>query len=367
MGIVELLSAVVGGDDRATDALVGLSPDDVVTAAGVHGVLPLIAERLAGTSAANTPVGVRVAEQARWQAAGDMLREMELRQLLQALEAARIDALVIKGAQLAYSCYTRPDLRPRVDTDLLIAVADRARVAEVLHGLEYAPPEQVTGELVMYQASYVLSRQDIPVHTVDVHWRIANPQLFAGLLTFEELRTVATDLPRLGPSARGLSSVHALLVACVHRVAHHFDSDCLVWLYDIHLLTQTLSDEEWADFLVVVRTRHVSTICARGIERARGLFQTPVPPRVLAALTDDADEREETAAYLSHDRRQVDNFLTDVRALPGWPDRMRLVQEHLFPSATYMRGVYAPTSRAPLAFLYVRRVWRGARRWLTRS
>ncbi len=42
MGIVELLSAVVGGDDRATDALVGLSPDDVVTAEQLFAVARLV-------------------------------------------------------------------------------------------------------------------------------------------------------------------------------------------------------------------------------------------------------------------------------------------------------------------------------------
>jgi hypothetical protein len=46
---------------------------------------------------------------------------------------------------------------------------------------------------------------------------------------------------------------------------------------------------------------------------------------------------------------------------------VRLVRQHLFPSAHYMRGVYAPASTAPLPVLYARRAWRGARRWLARS
>jgi hypothetical protein len=208
------------------------------------------------------------------------------------------------------------------------------------------------------------------VHTVDVHWRIANPQLFAGLLTFDELRAAAIGLPRLSPSARGLSNVHALLLACIHRVAHHFDSDCLVWLYDIHLLAERFTDDEWRELLLTARARRVATICARGLKRAQQAFGTGIPQSVLAGLNaqaDGPDGEEPTAAYLSRDRRQVDNFLSDVRALPGWSERIRLIREHLFPSAAYMRGVYAPASRAPLPMLYVRRVWRGARRWLIRS
>lgn len=367
MEIVELLSAVVRGDDRAAEALTGLDADDVIAAAGEHGVLPLVAERLASLPRAATPVGTRLVERAHWLAAGDMLREMEMQRLLGALDAAGVYALLMKGAQLAYSCYPRPDLRPRIDTDLLVATADRERTGDVLRGLGYELSEHVGGEVVMYQAPYVLNRDGVPVHTVDVHWRFANPQLFAGLLTFEELRASATDVPRLSPVAHGLSNVHALLVACIHRVAHHYDSDCLVWLYDIHLLAELLTDDDWKRLLLMARARRVSTICARGLERARQAFGTVMPSGVLAELCRVEDGDEATAAYLAHDRRQVDNFLSDVRALPAWSQRIRLVQEHLFPPAAYMRGVYAPASRAPLAVLYVRRVWRGARRWLTRA
>jgi hypothetical protein len=54
----------------------------------------------------------------------------------------------------------------------------------------------------------------------------------------------------------------------------------------------------------------------------------------------------------------------DLRALPTWADRWRLMREHAFPPVEYMRGVYAPSSRTPLVWLYTRRMLVGARKWL---
>jgi len=46
---------------------------------------------------------------------------------------------------------------------------------------------------------------------------------------------------------------------------------------------------------------------------------------------------------------------------------VRLATQHVLPPAAYMREIYAPSSTAPLPWLYARRAWGGARRWLSRS
>ena len=78
----------------------------------------------------------------------------------------------------------------------------------------------------MYQASYVTRPRNAPVHVVDLHWRIANPQRVRPVLAYEELAAAAEPVPALAPRARGLRRVHALLLACVHRVAHHAMHRC---------------------------------------------------------------------------------------------------------------------------------------------
>jgi hypothetical protein len=94
-----------------------------------------------------------------------------------------------------------------------------------------------------------------------------------------------------------------------------------------------------------------------------------MPPAVAAdpRLSTAQVLHEPSAVFLQRDRAQLATFLSDFQALPTWTDRGRLVREHLCPPPTYMRQVYAPASRAPLAALYVWRALRGAWRWLARA
>jgi hypothetical protein len=110
-------------------------------------------------------------------------------------------------------------------------------------------------------------------------------------------------------------------------------------------------------------------ICRQGLHLAVRQFATAIPPGVAAdpRLSTAQTLDEPSAAFLRPERAQLATFLSDMRALPTWTERGRLVQEHLYPPPDYMRQVYAPASRAPLAALYVWRAIRGAWRWLARA
>jgi hypothetical protein len=347
--------------------------DPVVLArvAAQHGVLPLVSERLS----ALTPVPAALREhfqtEASRHAAMDLLREAELHSLVKNVSGAPIGALLMKGAQLAYSHYPRPDLRPRLDTDLLIPERAAPVMRAALEQLGYESSGHVSGRFVMSQACFVKRREKLPLHAVDVHWRIANPQAFTDVLRYEELAASAVPVPRLSHAARGLSDVHASIVACIHRVAHHFDSNRLIWLYDIHLLSSTLDVAGWSAFVQLAVDRRVAGVCRQSLVRAAETFGSTVPADVFTSLGDASGRASEpTVRYLSSQatgRRQWDVLVEDLRALRSWAHRWQLVREHVFPPARYMREVYAPASRAPLSFLYARRALVGARKWLLRT
>jgi len=358
----------VRGDRVDARALAAVDVDHLMARADAHGVLPLVAERVVSRSDVSAGLRAGLSREARRHAAFEVARETELRTLLAGLETQGVRSVLLKGAHLAYRLYDRPDLRPRADTDLFIAQADRRRVFAVLDDLGYEGTGHVTGTLLMYQAAYVKRHDGAPRHVVDVHWKIANPQVFADLLSYDELSAAAVPLPALGRGALGLSDLHALLVACVHRVAHHHDADTLIWLYDIHLLASRLTPASWETFIDLVETRGVARICRHSLERAAAEFGTRLPARATAEprLTQPIKEMV-TATYLKRGRPHLGEVVEDLRALPRWRDRLQLVAQHAFPSAEYMRGHYAPTSHAPLAILYARRAIHGARKWLARS
>lgn len=361
-----MLLALLRDGDSAVVAQTRLSEhelDELFACAHDHGVLPLIADRLSGTPTVGAAIRQRSLLEKQRSAAIDLAIERDLRRLLVRFAEHRIEVLVFKGSQLAYSHYERPELRARVDSDLLIRRERREEAAQLLRQLGYAAVEKVTGEL---SATQQLFRREGPGEVslyVDLHWRWASPSAFAHVLTFDELYSASVPLPPFADSARGLSSVHALIVACVHRVAHHHDEgDQLKWLYDIHLIASRLSESEWDDFVALASERAIVAVCAQGLERAAGKFETPYPASFRDAVRQSDRGRETTSAYLDA-RSQADAVIADMRVL-NWRDRLRLMREHALPSPSYMRHSYAPDSHLPVAALYVVRFVRGAMKWL---
>jgi hypothetical protein len=296
------------------------------------------------------------------QVALELAQRAELQRVVAAFRRRGLDALLMKGAAIAYDIYPDPAWRVRSDTDMFIRASDRAMVRACLDDLGYRCEAEVSGRFVTYQFHSERVDEHRIRHLCDVHWKITNPQRFADAIGFDELDEAAVPLPLLGAGARGLGRIHALWLACVHRAAHHYDPDTLIWLYDVHLLMGALDAAGQERFLALAERTGVRRICLRALLLSRTRFGTPLPPAVIAAL-EVAPEDEASTVFLSPGVRQVDVLLDDLRALPGWWARVTLLKEHLFPDAAYMRRTYAARSSAPLVWIYVLRIVRGASKW----
>jgi hypothetical protein len=272
----------------------------------------------------------------------------------------------MKGAQLAYTHYPQPWLRPRLDTDVLVAPEDRERADRTLRELGYRPGTHFDGELVTHQFHYERSdRYGITEH-VDLHWKIANPHAFAGAFTFEELERRAVPIAVLGPNARGLSDPHALVLACIHRVAHHYNSDRLIWLHDIHLLATAMSPKEQDDVVDLARVKLLGSVCANGLAEVGARLATAAPPRWRDRLQTIASEPEPTSVFLRAGRTKLDVLRSDLHALKGWRPRVRMLREHLFPPVAYIRQAYNVSNPAIVPFAYAYRIANGVGNWVRR-
>jgi putative nucleotidyltransferase-like protein len=292
----------------------------------------------------------------------DELAVRELQAALVALEAGGIEPIVFKGAALAHTHYPQTWLRPRLDADLLIAPEHRWRASEILVGLGYQRPPMISGELVSYQMMFVREHSIGVEHVLDVHWKIADRQAVADALTYDELRTRSDRITVRGSGMRVPSPIDALLIACIHRAAHHRDAADLIWVYDIHLIASRLTEGEWRRFVDLAVDRKVSRLCARGLQLAADSFHTQIPDGVPDRLS---GKREASAIYLRRDLRGVDRLAADLRAL-GPRRAPRLLKEHLFPPASYMREKYGVQHAALVPALYAYRIVAGAAGWLRR-
>jgi hypothetical protein len=336
-----------------------------VSAAMAHGIAPLLHLALSQTAAwdaagprpqdAGAPmwpayVRAELRRHALTAAAAEVARQERLRAVLEALGGAGVDVLVLKGSALAYQLYPSPELRVRGDSDLLIRRADLDRVRAVMAALDAEELPGSGDELILRQAVFVTRSGTRELF--DVHWSVTNAELFARGFTFDALRSRSVPIPALSPSARGLRRPDALLLAAIHRIAHHHGSDRLIWLYDLHLLHEAMEDDERRAFWTAAAEQEVVTVCIDSLQRAREWFGGSdadpaafLPPERIA-------RSEASASYLRAGRRRGHQEWSDVAALPGWPSRLRRLRQLALPPRDYMRRRYGSQ---PLALLYLYR------------
>jgi hypothetical protein len=295
------------------------------------------------------------------------IRERELRRVLDRLAEANVSCLLLKGAALAHTHYPRPYVRPRRDTDLLVRRQDMDRAVVALESSGYARAVETSGELATSQYHFERIEPRDGLHALDLHWRIANPRVFADRLTYDQLAATRTRVPDLGPHAWTLAPGHALVVACIHRVAHHGDSDNLLWLWDVHLLASTLSEEDARAFVELASQSATRAVCARGLMLAAERFGTAGARDLLERVAPVPEsEPEASARFLDGGLRLVDVLRADLNATQAWRARATLVREHLFPPVSYIRATYAGWPMAFLPLAYAHRIITGAPRWFRR-
>ena len=342
----------------------GLDPGAWLTLVERHGVAPLAYRALHDQGRlAEWPGVVRDAltRAAREAALLETLRRDEAETVLAELTAAGVRPLVYKGAAVAYSHYPEAWLRSRADTDLLVAGADRAAAARVFERLGFVRTVRPSGRFVTNQFTYAGARRGART-TYDVHWKIADPVVFADLLSYESLDARAVALPALGPVARRPSDVDAIAVACIHRVAHHNDAETLADLYDLALVARGLDAEGWQRLVALASAARIRRVCARGLTLAADLFDVSLPDQVRRELV-EGGAAEDTSAYLGGRLRRIDVLRSDLQALGGWRARVGLLREHVLPAPAYILNYYGRRQPLLLPALYLHRILRGAGHW----
>jgi len=195
-------------------------------------------------------------------------------------------------------------------------------------------------------------------HQVDLHWRVSNRPFFRHILSFDELWPGSVAIAGLGGHARTPDAVHALLLACIHPVAHHYGEWPLIWLHDVWLLAQGLSTADWDRFRELAFAKKVSLLCRRtlrltaeALERGSWLEKSLVAEWPHACI-----EAEPSAEYLDQQGRSRQDLMLDLHASDGIVAKCRLLLSHAFPDVSYMRRAYGASGWLGLASAYGRRL-----------
>jgi hypothetical protein len=328
--------------------------------ARAEGVVGALHQALSTGDANDARLAQALLEEARVAAARNLLCVAEARRVQQALDAAGIPAIWLKGIALGQWLYPRPHLRDVADIDLLLPDhATTLRAAEVLAPLGYTLPNpHIAGNLVVHE---LLAWSERARLELDLHWDLSNGALFAGRLPWQVLAAEAIPLPGLGAGARGLSPRHALLHACLHRAVNMLtgQQDRLRWLQDIHLLACALDEADWAGLVEAATAAGLGDATLAGLQAVQRVFGTALPHEVGQALEQAASResiRTQRLADWGYFQRSC------WHRLPGLRTRLRWLRQLAVPDLAHMRVRYGADG-AGAARLVIRRLRDGWRRW----
>jgi hypothetical protein len=326
-----------------------------------QGVLGICSHKLADSAGWNTiprSLKERLRTFTLQAVAMELLQARELVQVLRTLQAAGIKLILLKGAPLSYTLYPAPHLRPRCDTDLLFPDKEATEKAwEHLQDMGYKRPNAVSGELISQEFSCCRTDPGSIQHNLDLHWKLSNALLFSRAFAFDELLLTAIPVPELANSP-ALSPVHALLLACIHRITHKPDQDenRLIWLYDLHLLSHALTETNWQEFVKTAAEKDVCAICLEGLRQTQSTLGTIIPAPVLSNLTTQAIH-EKIQPEIGASRTRLE--LAKLHDFPTLRQRLQFIKENLFPGQDYMLRKYHTRNRFLLPLLYTRRILKG--------
>jgi hypothetical protein len=209
------------------------------------------------------------------------------RPAIDALHAAGIRTLLLKGAALTHGVYDVPGLRPIGDVDLLVEPVHAAAALGVLSGIGWQPQRRIDHRDRLLAHSLNLYKP--PHGSLDVHWYVLSeccwPDADRGFWRR------ARPLPSAGPAALTLSPADQLLHICLHGLrwspvhAGHWVADA------VQVLAHADGALDWDVLLDESRRRRMSLHMLEALRVIRYAVRhaggAEVPDTVLQALGND--------------------------------------------------------------------------------
>jgi hypothetical protein len=341
----------------------GIDWDVVWEAGDWHGVLPLLSHNLHAAASQLVPEEVLERLRRRQQATAhqNLYMTAQLLRLVEALEAAGIPSIPMKGAVLAHTLYPNPALREFSDIDILVRKQDLVRAKQVLSSLGFTlarsnleGAQEIAFRRRMY-AYFFLRPTDGLV--VDLHWKLA-PTYQLAAIPVAALWDHADSCRIGGVELRSFAPEVTLLLLCFHGAKHGpAPWPKLKWLVDVAELIRTYPGLDWEELFMMTRASGCSRMVELGLRLAHDLLDVSLPEAIERRVRSDAAVASISSLVgerLLHDQRAPIGRLERMRHQLGLRERHRdklliLVRHGFVPQDSDWRLVQLPSA---LAFLY---------------
>jgi hypothetical protein len=222
--------------------------DYVLSAGGLHGVLPLLHLNLGRRETVPGSVRQALRERCERVARSNLHLSSQLIEIVDALERAGVPSLVLKGPAAAATLYGNLFLREFGDLDILVKSADVSRATEAVETLGFAPWRSTSGaqeevlHRVEYSRTFTRPADDLDL---DLHWDLAR-SFFRGRVEAEALWADTGVFDLHGRELRSLSPGFFLMALCVHGAKHGpFPWPRLKWICDVAEFVRGSDEFDW--------------------------------------------------------------------------------------------------------------------------
>jgi len=272
-----------------------------------------------------------------------------LAEILQAFERISVDAMVLKGAALAWTIYPSPVLRPMGDIDLLVPAA-AARDAQLALGRLGFDPE------AMAQRRFGRNAHHLPIASRSQNGAIISVEIHRDALSRDSFSSISVSNLTEPPRAFDMNGMRALALGHVdtlRHLTHHLLEPSwngrlrLIGLVDLLRYAATFHD--WIDW------PRLESSYAFVLNALRCLHYVIPLPAALARYSPPAD---------SPAPARVGETIRPLRAILARRQPAAVLSELFNPADWWLHAYYGvPTGRTLTAVRLGRHPWRVAR-WL---
>ncbi len=283
-----------------------------------------------------------------------------LEEILEALNEADIEAVVLKGAALAGTVYANPAVRFMTDLDLLVDETDVDTVVTLLKDLDYKMlPELRTGHVRQYGNELAMVT-DPAYFSIEPHWYLLGMPSHYPLTNMTQIRPYT--LPRQeGPTSGRVLCPELLLVhLCAHLVVQNQGRGLLRYTDILGLLETYQVELDWRR--VAWLATHFQLVgplkrTLNALEEEWGVVLPDLAKTTVNQLSIPPAERR--ATRYQGGSSAAAKVWAFTMGLPTWKERAGSLWDLLVPSRAYMQQRYDLIGPRQLPLAYVRRWWGG--------
>ena len=286
---------------------------------------------------------------------------LEQQQVFAAIAAANIPLMVLKGADIALTCYPQSDLRYFDDVDLMVRAEDLHATTAILERLGYQYHQEYRFEAISDQRSgFVYARRVAAGYVVfEVH---TAPHANELGVTFDvaDLWRRARPVTLHGVQVHAMGLEDLLLFLCWHYRSHFFER--VIWLYDVTILLHAYGSQlDWCLLYRLAQRQGMLATLYYVLGWCQQLLDVALPPEVhLARFAPPEYVRwlitqligDDTTAVLRPSmvsgRKMLQHLMVDNLTSLGLAE-LRAI----FPSPTHLGRLYMEHSRLPLRLFWL--------------